>query len=208
MNTQASTTQMHQMTLFSWPLLAARGVAALLFVIASLIAFGATMTLLVWFFAIYVFFDGGYSAMRLAQKGSGACPRVLIAIKAVIGIAAGVAVIILSQGVHHLLPTLLTIFAWVAIVGVLEGIWVLRNVRNKEAVMIIGSTAYLALAVALQFIFALAPDAGPSVYNWIIIGFSAAFSAAMFGMAWAMRRNLLKMGGDSSSPASVSAHSN
>ncbi|MBE7567589.1 hypothetical protein HF670_07230 [Acidithiobacillus thiooxidans] len=204
MNSQAST-QHARLTLFSWPLLAARGVAALLFVIASLIAFGETMTLLVWFFAIYVFFDGGYSAMRLAQKGSGACPKVLIAIKAVIGIAAGIAVIILSQGAS-LLPTLLTIFAWVAIVGVIEGIWVLRNVRNKEAVMIIGSTAYLALAVALQFIFALAPDAGPSVYNWIIIGFSAAFAAAMFGMAWAMRRNLLKMGGGTSS-ASAQAHS-
>ncbi|OCX71122.1 hypothetical protein [Acidithiobacillus thiooxidans] len=204
MNSQAST-QHARLTLFSWPLLAARGVAALLFVIASLIAFGETMTLLVWFFAIYVFFDGGYSAMRLAQKGSGACPKVLIAIKAVIGIAAGIAVIFLSQGAS-LLPTLLTIFAWVAIVGVIEGIWVLRNVRNKEAVMIIGSTAYLALAVALQFIFALAPDAGPSVYNWIIIGFSAAFAAAMFGMAWAMRRNLLKMGGGTSS-ASAQAHS-
>jgi|GEM_PF-1453795 uncharacterized membrane protein HdeD (DUF308 family) len=205
MNSQAST-QHARLTLFSWPLLAARGVAALLFVIASLIDFGETMTLLVWFFAIYVFFDGGYSAIRLAQKGSGACPKVLIAIKAVIGIAAGIAVIILSQGAS-LLPTLLTIFAWVAIVGVIEGIWVLRNVRNKEAVMIIGSTAYLALAVALQFIFALAPDAGPSVYNWIIIGFSAAFAAAMFGMAWAMRRNLLKMdaGGTSASAQTHSA---
>ncbi|MBN2679479.1 hypothetical protein HHS34_010180 [Acidithiobacillus montserratensis] len=203
MNSQTSTNQA-RLTLFSWPLLAARGVAALLFVIASLIAFGETMTLLVWFFAIYVFFDGGYSAIRLAQKGSGACPKVLIAIKAVIGIAAGIAVIVLSQNAH-LLPTLLTIFAWVAIVGVIEGIWVLRNVRNKEAVMIIGSTAYLALAVALQFIFALAPDAGPSVYNWIIIGFSAAFSAAMFGMAWAMRRNLLKMGGGTA--ATAQAHS-
>ena len=204
MNSQAST-QHARLTLFSWPLLAARGIAALLFVIASLIAFGETMTLLVWFFAIYVFFDGGYSAIRLAQKGSGACPKVLIAIKAVIGIAAGIAVIVLSQGAS-LLPTLLTIFAWVAVVGVIEGIWVLRNVRNKEAVMIIGSTAYLALAVALQFIFALAPDAGPSVYNWIIIGFSAAFAAAMFGMAWAMRRNLLKMGGGTSS-SSAQAHS-
>jgi uncharacterized membrane protein HdeD (DUF308 family) len=205
MNSQAST-QHARLTLFSWPLLAARGVAALLFVIASLIDFGETMTLLVWFFAIYVFFDGGYSAIRLAQKGSGACPKVLIAIKAVIGIAAGIAVIILSQGAS-LLPTLLTIFAWVAIVGVIEGIWVLRNVRNKEAVMIIGSTAYLALAIALQFIFALAPDAGPSVYNWIIIGFSAAFAAAMFGMAWAMRRNLLKMdaGGTSASAQTHSA---
>jgi len=204
MNSQASTHQT-RLALFSWPLLAARGLAALLFVIASLIAFGETMTLLVWFFAIYVFFDGGYSAMRLAQKGSGACPKVLIAIKAVIGIAAGIAVIVLAQSASWL-PTLLTIFAWVAIVGVVEGIWVLRNVRNKEAVMIIGSTAYLALAVALQFIFALAPDAGPSVYNWIIIGFSAAFAAAMFGMAWAMRRNLLKMGGGTSS-TSAQAHS-
>ncbi|BBF65650.1 hypothetical protein F6A13_03980 [Acidithiobacillus sp. 'AMD consortium'] len=203
MNSQAS---IHpaRLTLFSWPLLASRGVAALLFVIASLIAFGETITLLVWFFAIYVFFDSGYSAMRLAQKGSGACPKVLIAIKAVIGIAAGIAVIVLSQGVS-MLPTLLTIFAWVAIVGVIEGIWVLRNVRNKEAVLIIGSTAYLALAVALQFIFALAPDAGPSVYNWIIIGFSAAFAAAMFGMVWAMRRNLLKM--DDGTSASAQAHS-
>ncbi len=191
MNSQTTLQAAPRLALFSWPLLAIRGCAALLFVIVALLAFKSTMTLLVWFFAAYVFFDGGYSAMRLTQKTSGACPRVLIAIKSVVGIAAGVAVIYLAQGTS-LLPPLLAIFCWVAIVGILEGIWVLRNVRNKEVVLIIGSTAYLALAIALQFIFALEPHAGSSVYNWIIIGFSAAFAAAMLGMSWAMRRHMLK----------------
>ncbi|MGC9217252.1 hypothetical protein [Acidithiobacillus sp.] len=183
-----------RLTLFSWPLLTIRGLAALFFVVAALIDFSATMTLLVWFFAIYVFFDGGYSAIRLTQKGSGTCPRVLIAIKSIVGVAAGLAVIILSSD-GNVLPTFLTIFAWIAIVGVLEGIWVIRNVRNKELVLIIGSTAYLALAIALQFIFALAPHAGAADYNWIIIGFSAAFAAAMLGMSWVMRRHWLRGSG-------------
>ncbi|XTI73024.1 hypothetical protein ACQAYK_02630 [Acidithiobacillus sp. AC3] len=63
MNTQTLGRE-DRMTLFSWQLLFARGVAALAFVIAALLDFGATMTLLIWFFAIYVFFDGGYSAIR------------------------------------------------------------------------------------------------------------------------------------------------
>jgi uncharacterized membrane protein HdeD (DUF308 family) len=201
MNTQALG-QENRLTLFSWQLLFARGIAAIAFVIASLLDFSATMTLLVWFFALYVFFDGGYSAMRLAQKGSGACPRVLIAIKAVVGVAAGIAVLVLATH-GSTLPTLLAIFAWVAIVGVLEGIWVVRNVQNKEMVLIIGSSAYLALAICLQVIFALAPQAGSAVYSWIVIGFSAAFSAAMLGMSWAMRRNLLRTG---KSQRTVAAH--
>ncbi|MDD3760082.1 MAG: hypothetical protein PHO57_04520 [Acidithiobacillus sp.] len=203
MNTQTLGRE-DRMTLFSWQLLFARGIAALAFVIAALLDFGATMTLLIWFFAIYVFFDGGYSAIRLTQKGSGTCPRVLIALKAIVGVAAGIAVIILAtQG--NIVFTLLTVFAWIAIVGVLEGIWVIRNVQNKEMVLIIGSSAYLALAICLQVIFAVAPQAGSGIYNWIIIGFSAAFSAAMLGMSWAMRRNALRTtsGGK---PSTVVAH--
>ncbi|MEY2343133.1 hypothetical protein AB4090_13620 [Acidithiobacillus sp. IBUN Pt1247-S3] len=202
MNTQTLARE-DRLTLFSWKLLLARGIAALAFVIVALLDFSATITLLVWFFAIYVFFDGGYSAIRLAQKGSGTCPRVLIAIKAVVGVAAGIAVIVLAAH-GNMLPTLLTIFAWVAIVGVLEGIWVIRNVQNKEMVLIIGSSAYLALAICLQVIFAVAPQAGSGIYAWIVIGFSAAFSAAMLGMSWAMRRNALRTGGNKS--AAVAAH--
>ena len=202
MNTQ-TLGQENRLTLFSWQLLFARGIAAIAFVIAALLDFSATMTLLIWFFAIYVFFDGGYSAIRLTQKGSGACPRVLIAIKAVVGVAAGIAVIVLAAH-GNMLPTLLTIFAWVAIVGVLEGIWVIRNVQNKEMVLIIGSSAYLALAICLQMIFALTPQAGSGIYNWIVIGFSAAFSAAMLGMSWAMRRNALRTGGNKST--TIAAH--
>jgi len=77
----------------------------------------------------------------------------------------------------------------VALSGILEGVWVIRNIKNKELVLIIGSGAYLALAVALQFLFALAPQAGSSIYSWIIIGFSAAFGLGMLIMSWAMRKN-------------------
>ena len=71
----------------------------------------------------------------------------------------------------------------------MEGVWVIRNVKNKELVLIIGSGAYLALAVALQFMFALAPQqGGAAIYNWIIIGFSAAFGIGMLIMSWAMNK--------------------
>jgi len=189
-----------QIRLFSWQLLLIRGIAALAFAVVALLVFGATFTLLTWFFVAYVFFDGIYSALRLSEHGSGACPRVLIAIKSLVDFAACIAVILLTTTGSQLY-TLLTIFAWIAIVGVLEGIWVIRNVRNKELVLIIGSSAYLALAVALQMVFALAPAASPDVYRWIVIGFSAAFSAAMFGMSWALRRNMLKQEGKTSATA-------
>ncbi|WP_437557956.1 hypothetical protein [Acidithiobacillus sulfuriphilus] len=188
MHTRVSVPAVHQLSLFSWPLLMVRGIAALLFVLSALLAFDKTMTLLAWFFAVYVFFDGAYSFVGLvsAQDG-GVLHRVLIGCKSIVGVAAGVAVILLAQKGHTLVPMLFTVFAWVAIVGILEGVWVIRSVRNQEMVLIIGSSAYLALALALQFIFALAPNAGSAVYNWIIIGFSAAFAAAMFGMSWSLR---------------------
>ncbi|MHB0888214.1 hypothetical protein [Acidithiobacillus sp.] len=36
-------------------------------------------------------------------------------------------------------------------------------------------------------VFALAPNAGDAVYSWILIGFSAAFAAAMFDRSWSLR---------------------
>ncbi|MBU2761562.1 hypothetical protein HAP95_15630 [Acidithiobacillus sp. RW2] len=110
--------------------MAIRGAAALVYALVALADFKATIPLLVWFFAIYVLFDGAY-ALRVA----------------------------IGQQI------------------------------DKELVLIIGSGAYLALAVALQFLFALAPQAGSSIYNWIIIGFSAAFGLGMLIMSWAMRKN-------------------
>ena len=174
---------------YSSPLLAFRGLAALLFVGAALIDFKATFTLLVWFFSVYVLFDGVY-ALRVAMRGSGgsSLTRFAIATKGLVGILAGVIAIYLFLANQSNALLLATVFVWVAIAGVMEGVWVIRNVKNKEIVLIIGSGAYLALAVALQFMFALAPKAGASVYNWIIIGFSAAFGIGMLIMSWAMSR--------------------
>ncbi|MHB1268447.1 MAG: hypothetical protein ACYCY2_12750 [Acidithiobacillus ferriphilus] len=136
MKPQASVSAVNQLSLFSWPLLTVRGIATLLFLLASLIAFDKTMTLLVWFFAIHVFFDGAYSFIGLVSARVGSSlNRLLIGIGRMIGIAAGIAVILLAQGNHSLWHTLLTIFAWVALVGVVEGIWVIRGARNKEVVL-------------------------------------------------------------------------
>lgn len=174
---------------YSSPLLAFRGLAALIFVAAALIDFKATFTLLVWFFSIYVLFDGAY-ALRVASRsqGGGSWTRFAIAIKGLVGILAGVIAIYLFMANQAKALLLATVFIWVAVAGVMEGIWVIRNVKNKELVLIIGSGAYLALAISLQFMFALAPQAGTSIYNWIIIGFSAAFGIGMLIMSWAMSK--------------------
>ncbi len=175
---------------YSWPLLAIRGVAALVFALAALADFSATILLLVWFFAIYVLFDGFYAlSVALSRQIDGMWTRLAVTLKGLLGILAGIAVIYWNLSGGPTLYILLTVFVWVAISGVLEGVWVIRNVRNKELVLIIGSGAYLALAVALQFLFALAPQAGSSIYSWIIIGFSAAFGLGMLIMSWAMRKN-------------------
>ncbi|MHB1737489.1 MAG: hypothetical protein ACYCQM_13155 [Acidithiobacillus sp.] len=71
MKPQASVSAVHQMSLFSWPLPSVRGGVALLFVLASLIAFDKTMMLLVWVFAIYMFFDGAYSFIGLVSAHAG-----------------------------------------------------------------------------------------------------------------------------------------
>ena len=71
MKPQASVSAVYQLSLFSWPLLSVRGGVALLFVLASLIAFDRTMMLLVWVFAIYMFFDGAYSFIGLVSAHAG-----------------------------------------------------------------------------------------------------------------------------------------
>ncbi len=175
---------------YSWPLLAIRGLAALLFVVAALLAFQETFTLLIWFFAVYVLFDGAYALSVAVSHGSdSAMTRLAISIKGLVGIAAGIFVLYQFFTGGTELFTLLAVFIWVAVAGVLEGVWVIKNVKNKELLLIIGSSAYLALAVALQFLFALAPAAGSPLYSWVIIGFSAAFGLGMLLMSWAMRRN-------------------
>ncbi|MCE5394344.1 MAG: hypothetical protein JJ693_07130 [Acidithiobacillus sp.] len=174
---------------YSWPLLAIRGLAALLFAVAALLAFQETFTLLIWFFAVYVFYDGSYALLvALSHVSESAMTRMAITLKGLLGIVAGAFVLyqFFTSGAELL--TLLAVFIWVAVAGVLEGVWVIKNVKNKELLLIIGSTAYLALAVALQFLFAVAPAAGAPVYKWVIIGFSAAFGLAMLLMSWAMRR--------------------
>jgi hypothetical protein len=175
---------------YSWPLLAIRGMAALVYALVALADFKATIPLLVWFFAIYVLFDGAY-ALRVAvgQQIDGLWTRLAVIFKGLLGIAAGIIVIYWDLSAGSTLYILLTVFVWVALSGILEGVWVIRNIKNKELVLIIGSGAYLALAVALQFLFALAPQAGLSIYSWIIIGFSAAFGLGMLIMSWAMRKN-------------------
>lgn len=175
---------------YSWPLLATRGIAALIFALAAFADFKETIPLLVWFFSIYVLFDGFYALSVAISKHTGVSwTRLAIIFKGLVGIIAAISVIYLSRTGGSTLYMLLTVFVWVAVAGILEGVWVIRNIKNKELVLIIGSGAYLALAVALQFLFALAPQAGSSIYNWIIIGFSAAFGFGMLIMSWAMRKN-------------------
>ncbi len=67
MKPQVSVSAVNQWSLFSWPLFTVRGTATLLLLLASLIAFDKTMTLLVWLVAIYVFLDGVYSFVALAS---------------------------------------------------------------------------------------------------------------------------------------------
>jgi hypothetical protein len=114
-----------------------------------------------------------------------------IALKGVIGILAGIVAISLFLRGGSMTTILLTVFIWVALAGVIEGVWVFKMVKNKELLLIVGSGAYLALAVALQFMFAVAPSEGTAVYNWIIIGFSAAFGLGMLIMSWLLRRSMM-----------------
>lgn len=55
---------------FFWPPPTVRGIASLLFLLASPIAF-AKMFFLVWFFTIYVFFDGARSFSGLVSTNVG-----------------------------------------------------------------------------------------------------------------------------------------
>jgi len=177
---------------YSPPLLALRGLAAFAFVLAALLDFEETIHLLVWFFSIYVFFDGAYALAVAAGHSPGSTlNRIAIACKGVIGILAGIVAISLFLQGGSMTTILLTVFIWVALAGVIEGVWVFKMVKNKEILLIVGSGAYLALAVALQFMFAVAPSAGTAVYNWIIIGFSAAFGLGMLIMSWLLRRSMV-----------------
>lgn len=175
---------------YSSKLLATRGIAALVFSIAALLDFSETFTLLSWFFAFYVLFDGGYAILVALNSQTGfTWTRSAILLKGLVGILAGFAVIYLFAKNDSKILLLATVFIWIAIAGIMEGVWVIRNVKNKELVLIIGSGAYLALAVALQFMFALAPQqGGAAIYNWIIIGFSVAFGIGMLIMSWAMNK--------------------
>lgn len=177
-------------SLFSSHMLLVRGTFSALFVILAINLFDDTFAILGAVFTAYVFFDGSYTLLHLKDTMTRSLQHRLLRTKAIVGFAAGLSVVIVTL-LSAPLAAVLTVAAWIALVGVLEGIWVIKNVRNREAILLTGAANYLALSVALQVIFAIARENNASIYHWVIIGLASAFTSTMWIMSWMIRKRVL-----------------
>lgn len=158
-----------------WPVVALRGVLALLFGIAALAWPHITLVALVWLFGVYAVLDGLTALMVGASGGMWGLVTL-----GVLGIIAGIVAFAwpaITAGV-----LLIVIAAWAIVTGVL-GILAavqLRKVITGEWALGIGGL----LSVVLGVILAANPLAGALAVVWIIGLYAVLFGVLLLWLAW------------------------
>lgn len=167
----------------NWWALALRGVLAVLFGLIAFALPGVTLTVLVLFFAGYLFADGIFAliaGLRAAERHErwGA-----LALEGVLDLIAG-ALIVLWPGM-----TLLAFIYLAAFWAIVSGIALLAAAfrlhrQHGEWMMILAGV----LSVAWGVLVALFPIAGILVWAWWIGAYALVFGIAMLVLAFRLRR--------------------
>lgn len=158
-----------------WPVVALRGIVAVLFGIAALAWPHITLLVLVWLF-------GGYAVLDGVTALSVGIPERLwgLAALGVLGILAGVAAFGWPAITAGVLLTLIA--AWAILTGILEifAAVQLNNAMNGEWALGIGG----ALSVLLGVVLAADPRAGVLAVVWIIGLYAILFGILLLWLAW------------------------
>jgi uncharacterized membrane protein HdeD (DUF308 family) len=168
----------------TWWMLAARGVAAVIFGLLALIWPQITLLAPVLVFGAYALVDGVFSLVAAARgRELAGGSRGWLILEGLLGIAAGIVAIVWPD--ITALALLWVIAAWAVVTGVLEIVAAirLRRVLDNEWLLIVAG----ALSVVFGLILIIWPGSGAIGLVWLIGIYAIAFGIVLLGLALRLR---------------------
>lgn len=165
-----------------WPVLATRGILALLFGVAAVIWPGATVLTLVVLFGLYALAEGILCGI-LAFAKQPQQPRWLLGLEAVAGVVVGFYA--LTRPGITAVSMLAVLGIWALVAGALrigQAIALRKQIDNEWMLAASG-----ALTIVLGLIVLARPGAGLLAVAWLVGLVAIAFGAAELSLAWRLR---------------------
>jgi uncharacterized membrane protein HdeD (DUF308 family) len=166
-----------------WRLIAVRGVAAVLFGLATLVWPDVTLWVLVLLWGAFALVDGLFSVVAAALGRGVVARRGWLAFSGLVGIAAGIVTFVWPS--ITALVLLYVIAFWALVVGVLMIATAVRlraAIRHEWALGIAG-----VLSVLLGVVLLITPGAGALVITWAIGWYAVMVGVMLLTLAWQVR---------------------
>jgi uncharacterized membrane protein HdeD (DUF308 family) len=168
----------------NWPMVASRGIAAIVFGLLALFLPGVTLLALVWLFGAYAVVDGGLTVVATVRRREGRGPWWALLLEGLVSIAAGIAAFVLP-GITALVLVYIIGF-WAILTGILE---IVAAVRLRKEIT---NEWWLGLGGALSIVFGAlvlyAPGAGALAVVFWIGAYAIVFGALLVALGFRLRR--------------------
>lgn len=161
-----------------WWTLVVRGVAALLFGIATLFVPGVSLTALVLIWGGYAIVDGAFNLMLAMNRGRSGERWGWFLLEGILSVAAGVLTFLWPAITAVVL--LVVIATWAVLTGVMEiatAAWMRRVIRNDWLLALSG-----VLSVVFGVLLFARPAAGALAVAWLIGCYAIAFGALLLAL--------------------------
>jgi uncharacterized membrane protein HdeD (DUF308 family) len=167
----------------NWWMLALRGVAAIIFGIAVILAPGIALQVLITFWAVYTIIDGVFTIGTAFQNRQGNPRWWVNLLEGLISILAGVAAIIFP-GITSLVFLYIIAF-WAIFTGVMEIIAAVQLRKEIEGEFWLGLAGVLSIIFGIALI--LFPGTGILTLLWLLAGYAIVFGVVLIVLAFRVR---------------------
>lgn len=169
----------------NWWVVVLRGVVAILYGLTALLLPLATLQILVLFFGAYAIVDGIIAIIAAVTNRAGHDRWWLLLLEGLLGIGAGV-IVLLRPGLATLV-LLAVIGAWAMVTGILEIIAAiqLRKEIHGEWLLALGGLASIVFGV-LVWLF---PTAGAVTIAWLIGWYALIYGGSLVGLGLRLRKH-------------------
>ena len=168
-----------------WWALLLRGIAALVFSIATFAVPGVTIAILVTIFGIYALIDGILAIVAAIRAVQGHQRWGFFLVEGIIGILVGLYAIAVPVAAAAIFITLLAI--WAIVTGVLEIVAALRLRRHIQGEWVLILTGILSIGLGI-LLFA-APVPGAVFLVWVLAGYGLLFGVLLIALSLRVRRH-------------------
>jgi uncharacterized membrane protein HdeD (DUF308 family) len=168
-----------------WPLLLARGVAAVLFGVLAMAVPGVALLSLILVWGIYVIADGAFSLWAAATgEVSEGASRWWLAVVGGAGIAAGIMAWVWPDVTA--LTLIVLVASWAILTGAMQVVGALKLRKEIEGEWLLGLSGVL--SIALGVILLTQPGGGSVAIVWALGAFGVLSGAVQIALALRMRR--------------------